>query len=40
MLEDCKFGDNSDLSEHLNNAVKTLKEKNFTAALKEEDTKF
>ena len=40
MLDDSKFGSNPDLTEHLDNALKTLKDGQFEAQLTEEDTKF
>ena len=39
MLEDCKFGHNPDLSEHISRAINTLKENDFEAQLTEEDKK-
>jgi hypothetical protein len=40
MLDDSKFGSNPDLTDHLDNALKTLKDGKFEAQLTEEDAKF
>ena len=40
MLNDCKFGDNKDLTEHLSGAIKTLQDNKFEDQLTEDDNRY
>ena len=40
MLNDCKFGNNNDLTEHLSGALKILQDNQFEAQLTEDDNRY